>query len=87
MNALYDTRSDFVDALVAWLNRRVAPPGIRLLPDTPLFEGGLINSLRILEVIAWTERALGRRIPDRSIRMDSFASADRIGQAFFEEDS
>lgn len=87
MSALYQTQADFVDALVDWLNRRVAPPGILLSPDTPLFEGGLINSLRILEVIAWTERALGRRIPDRSIRMDSFASASRIGQAFFEEGS
>ena len=50
----------------------------RSTPTTPLFAGGLIDSLRILELIAWTERAIGREIADGEIRTDNFASAARI---------
>lgn len=71
--------------LLAWINRRLAPPGCTVTADTPLFDGGLINSMKILELIAWTERASGRPIPDRDIRMDNFATARRITQAFGRE--
>lgn len=75
-------RDEFVARTVAWLNRRLAPPGVVVGADTPLFDGGLINSIRILELIAWTERAVGRRIPDTSIRMDNFRTVSRIADVF-----
>jgi len=68
--------------LVAWLNARFAPDGPPIDADTPLFSGGLLDSLRILELIAWTERAIGHEIPDRAIRTDNFASAARIAELF-----
>jgi acyl carrier protein len=75
----------FATDLVDWLNRTLVPPGVLVGPDTPLFAGGLINSIRILELIAWTERAAGITIPDRMIRMDNFASARRIAETFCAE--
>jgi acyl carrier protein len=72
----------FTEALVEWLNRRLAPPGVVIGPDTPLFADRLIDSIRILELIAWTEREIGRVIPDSMIRMDHFATARRIGEVF-----
>lgn len=68
--------------LVAWLNARFAPDGPPIDADTLLFSGGLLDSLRILELIAWTERAIGHEIPDRAIRTDNFASAARIAELF-----
>jgi len=68
--------------LVTWLNARFAPDGPPIEPDTPLFSGGLLDSLRILELIAWTERAIGREITDGEIRTDNFASAARIVDTF-----
>ena len=68
--------------LLAWLNERFAPDGPRIVAATPLFAGGLIDSLRILELIAWTERAIGREIADSDIRTDNFASAARIVATF-----
>ena len=76
---------DFVRELLGWLNRKLAPPGVEIDADTPLFSGGLINSIRILELIAWTERATGRTIPDVMIRMDNFHSVRRIAEAFVPE--
>lgn len=78
-------RSRFVTDTVAWINRKLAPPGVAVAPDTPLFAGRLIDSIRILELIAWTERAVGRPIPDASIRMDNFRSVARIAEVFLPE--
>ncbi|MDQ6829531.1 MAG: hypothetical protein M3081_11745 [Gemmatimonadota bacterium] len=73
------------DELTQWLNHRFAKPGTRIEPHTALFADRLIDSIRILDLIAWTERALGRQIADVDIRMDNFASADRIAETFFAE--
>ena len=72
--------------LVAWLNERFVPDGPCIRADTPLFSSGLLDSLRILELIALTERAIGREIPDRAIRTDNFACAARIAELFAMED-
>lgn len=78
-------RDRFTRGLTTWLNATVAPPGVTIHADTPLFEGGLIDSIRILELIAWTERETGRNIPDRMIRMDNFRTPDRIAEVFARE--
>lgn len=78
-------RERFVADTVAWLNRKFAPPGVRITPATPLFADGLINSIRILEIIAWVEVAIGRRIPDVQIRMDNFRTVHRIADVFLGE--
>ena len=80
-------RAAFLPELLAWLNGRFAPDGPPILADTPLFAGGLIDSLRVLELIAWTERAIGHEIPDVAIRMDNFATPARIAELFATEDS
>ena len=79
------TRAQFVADLVAFLNARLALPGTSVQPHTRLFAAGLLDSLRILELIAWTERALGQRIPDERIRMDYFWSPARIAEVFIPE--
>jgi acyl carrier protein len=72
----------FVEAMVSWLNERVAPPGVTIGADTPLFENGLIDSMRILELIAWTERETGLTIADEQVRMDNFRTPRRIAEVF-----
>lgn len=78
-------RARFVADMLAWINRRLAPPGLVIEAETPLFAGGLINSMRILEVIAWTERATGRAISDRDISMANFTTVVRIAEVFLVE--
>lgn len=76
------TEKNFIVGIVRWLNRRLAPPGVVIEADTQLFADGLIDSMRILQLIAWTERATGRSIPDEQIRMDNFETARRIAETF-----
>jgi acyl carrier protein len=58
------------------------PEGVTVDADTPLFANGLIDSIRILRLIAWTEHALDLRIPDSRIRMDHFRSVRAIAETF-----
>ena len=79
------SRERFVAEMVAWINARLAPPGVRVEAATPLFTSRVINSIKILELIAWTERAIGRPIPDVQIRLDNFHSVERIADVFVRE--
>lgn len=74
-------RARFIAETLAWINRRLAP-GVLIEVDTPLFEDGLIDSIKVLQLIAWTEKAIGRTIPDDDIRMDHFHSVGRIAEKF-----
>lgn len=80
-------RSRFADAMVAWLNNRFAAKGFVITANTPLFARGVIDSLGILELIAWTEVNTGRIVPDESIRMDNFGTVERIAQMFVREEA
>lgn len=78
-------RNDFIDGIVRWINHRLAPPDFVVESDTELFEGGLIDSMRILDLIAWTERAIGRPIPDEQVLMNNFCTPRRIAETFLEK--
>lgn len=76
------SKEEFCVEMSAWLTERLARPGVIVQPHTSLFGGGLIDSMRILELIAYTERAIGTMIPDSLIRMDNFSSIARIAEVF-----
>lgn len=79
------TRETFTAGMVSWLNAHVAPPGITIHADTPLFVRGLMDSIRVLELIAYTERAIESTIPDSRMRMDNFHTVARIADVFLTE--
>jgi acyl carrier protein len=80
-------RATFVAGILAWINQRLVAPGVVVRAATPLFASGTINSIKVLELIAWTERAIGREIEDHEIRLDNFYSVQRIADVFAEEAS
>ena len=74
--------ASFTERTVEWINRTLVPEGVTVDADTPLFANGLIDSIRILRLIAWTEHVLDVRIPDSRIRMDYFRSVRAIAETF-----
>jgi acyl carrier protein len=52
--------------------------------DTPLFDDGRLDSLKILRLIAFLELKSGRKIPDELIVMDRFRTVSVIAQTFLE---
>ena len=75
-------RTQFVLRMLSWLNEEVAPKGVCVDAETPLFSTRLLDSLRVLELIAFTEQAIGQPIPDSHIRMDNFQTVARIAAVF-----
>jgi acyl carrier protein len=71
--------------MLGWLNAEVSPKGTIVRVDTPLFATRLLDSLRVLELIAFTEHEIGSPIPDSQIRMDNFQTVGRIAVVFLRD--
>jgi acyl carrier protein len=56
-------------------------------PDTYLFADGLIDSLKILQLIAFLELEIGRRIPDGDVVMEHFRTVRTMAGRFGSERS
>ncbi len=76
------TPGQFEEHLARFINESLLDGGVHVHRDTRLFEDGYITSLRVLDLIAVVEKTLGRRIPDRAVRLSNFRSIATIVQAF-----
>src|SRR5690348_10509295 len=75
--------------LLQFTREKLAPAEMAdvVTPDTLLFEDRVIDSLRILELIAFLQSALGRKIPDSQIVLANFRSISTIARVFTGIDS
>ena len=77
------TSRDLERRLLRYVNGHLLPEGADPVDAaTPLFAGGRINSLRLLNLLAFVERALDIEIPEEEIVMDRFHSVRRIAEVF-----
>jgi acyl carrier protein len=76
-------RKDFEESLAAFVTDLTARKGGRAVRvSTPLFAAGLLDSLKILDLICFVEAALGIRIPDHRVTLGNFKSIKAISDAF-----
>jgi hypothetical protein len=75
-------RDTFVVRTVEWINGTLVPAGRHDRCRHAALRQWLIDSIRVLQLIAWTEHALVMRIPDARIRMDHFRTVRHIADAF-----
>jgi acyl carrier protein len=72
-----------VEILLKFVNEDLlADSQEKVAPDTPLFDEGRIDSLKILRLIAFLEVRSGRKIPDELIVMDRFRTIETIAKNF-----
>ena len=82
-------REDFRRALIAFVEgplsgrHRRKGPDVRIDGTTPLFKSGLIDSLGILDLLAFVEQCIGASIPHRKVDMKYFGTIDAICEAFW----
>jgi acyl carrier protein len=79
------TRRDLEQELRRFVSGLVNGRAGTIRKNTPLFENGLIDSIRILDLIAFIEASIGARIPDQAIRLENFRSIEAISGAFAED--
>jgi acyl carrier protein len=71
------------ETLLDFVGRRLLKQkGTRVDADTPLFESNLIDSINILYLIGYVEKALGRRLTDDEIVMSNFRTVRVIANTF-----
>ncbi|MGH7571599.1 MAG: hypothetical protein ACREMK_07125 [Gemmatimonadota bacterium] len=77
-------REEFEHRLLDFVNRMLpeAVPPLAVDEETALFEEGVINSLRILDLIAFVEEITQARVPDEAVRLANFRSVRAIAAAF-----
>jgi acyl carrier protein len=82
------TAAGFKDDLLQFINEELPESrgkpqqGPEVDGSTPLFDSGLIDSLAIIRLIAFVERATGRAIPPRLVVMKHFRTVDAICNTF-----
>jgi acyl carrier protein len=73
--------------LLAFVRERVllapAPP---IAPDTLLFRERLLNSINILDLVAYVEGQMGRPLDEDEIVMSNFESIRAIVEAFLSDE-
>lgn len=73
----------FEAGLVEFINTKLVPEGKgAVTADSQLFEDGLINSIKILDLMAYVEKQIGSKIPDKLVVMKNFRSARAITTTF-----
>ena len=80
-----NARERFIALMLEWINAHLAPPDVVVTSDTGLFAEGIISSIKVLDLIAWTERAIGGEIADKDIKLDNFRTVGRIAEVFVKE--
>ena len=76
-------RDDFEAQLLAFIRDRLLPDaGLPLAADTYLFADGLINSMRILDLVAFVESSLGIEVRLADVTMSHFRSVRAIADYF-----
>lgn len=74
------------ERLLDFVRRRLLKQkGVRVDADTPLFESRLIDSINILYLIGYVEKALGRRLTDDEIVMSNFRTVRVIARTFLRD--
>ena len=84
-----DSREAFTRALIDFISGPLCARQTRLQEPvqvdafTPLFETGLVDSLGIIDLLAFVEAATGAPVPMRKIDMQYFGTVDRIARTFW----
>lgn len=68
--------------LLAFVNERLLRDKPPVGANDRLFEDGHLDSLRVLELVAFIESTLRHKVPDRMVRLATFRSVRAIARAF-----
>ena len=75
--------SEFEAALLRFIQTELLlGSNLTLNVDSALFEDSIIDSLKILQLLAFIESAIGRSIPDEEIVMKHFRTVRVIAERF-----
>ncbi|HTJ23025.1 MAG TPA: hypothetical protein VL383_11555 [Gemmatimonadaceae bacterium] len=81
------TTAELERTILAFVNDTLLRDRPNVTAADRLFEDGHLDSVRVLELIRFIETTIGRRVPDRSIRLATFRSVRAIARTFGDDAS
>jgi acyl carrier protein len=77
------TKREFIRQLLSFINGMLVPRGRKpVTAQTRLFEDGLIDSMKIIDLMAFIEKKLDIRLDETDLSMEQFKSVRAISKAF-----
>ena len=73
----------FEEELLRFINDEILIRSREINKESKLFEDRLIDSLKILNLIAFVEKKLKIKIPENKIVMENFLSVEQISKIFY----
>jgi len=80
------TQSQFEEKLSVFIGE-LAPNSKAIKTTTKLFDDGIIDSLKILDLIAFVEVTLKIKVSDSKVVIENFRTIEAISNAFWKEKS
>ena len=73
-------RGEVAERLERWVRRqfRVAPEDPRFSLSVPLFEAGYVDSVGVVELLAFLEEEFAVHLPDDALMSDEFSTIEGI---------
>ena len=69
----------FADELLLMINAEVSfDPSEKITPETDLLLTGLVDSLGVVQIVAWIEDRLGIEIEPVDVVLENFQTVDRM---------
>lgn len=75
-------RTEFEQRLLRFISEQLLDAGTTVDAETRLFEDGHIDSMRVLDLLAFVESTLGRPVPTEAVRLSNFGSVRQIAARF-----
>lgn len=76
-----ETDTKVLDAVYAFLSTAASlPPGVALKADTPLLEGGVLDSLGILQLTTQIEKTFGIQVSDEDFVPENFETVGSLAR-------
>ncbi len=76
------TKNEFKNALTKFV-QGIVTSGVKIDSRSALFDDGLVDSIKILDLIAFLESELKIKIPDEKIVIQNFKTIDNIVNTFY----
>lgn len=73
--------SDLKSELTGWIAADITlDPSVEITADTELLVSGLVDSLGVVQIVAWLEDRLGARIDPADVVLENFETAATIAE-------
>lgn len=70
----------FTASLTTYIQENLAGAGTPIAKDTSLIDGGILDSMGLMDVVLFVEQRTGVQVPDEEVVPENFQTVESIAQ-------